>query len=74
MPNSERHGIGGRSFAEGYIARFDSNDDQHLTSHELPDSVRMFSFWNFDHDSDGRLSHDEIKAEAYWRLERSPQR
>ncbi len=63
--------IEAEQFADRYIARFDSNNDQHLTSHELPDSVRMFSFRSFDHDADGRLSHDEIKAEAYWRLERS---
>ncbi len=60
-----------QQFADRYIARFDSNGDQHLTSLELPVSVRMFSFHHFDHDSDARLSRDEIKAEAYWRLERS---
>jgi hypothetical protein len=59
-------------FADRYIDRFDRNGDQHLTSYELPDSVRMFSFWAFDHNSDGRLSRDEIKAEALWRLQRSP--
>ncbi len=59
------------SFAKDYIARFDTNGDQHLTSQELPHSVRIFSFWNFDHDHDARLSHDEIKAEAFSRLQRS---
>lgn len=58
-------------FAARYIARFDSDGDQRLSAHELPASVRMFSFHHFDHDSDARLSHDEIKNEAYWRLERS---
>jgi peroxiredoxin len=58
-------------FADRYVARFDANGDQHLTPHELPDSVRMFSFRNFDHDNDARLSRDEIKSEAYWRIQRS---
>jgi hypothetical protein len=60
-----------KAFADRYIARFDTNGDQHLTSHELPHSVRMFSFRSFDHNRDGRLSRDEIKAEALWRLQRS---
>lgn len=60
-----------QEFADRYIERFDSNGDQHLSSRELPDSVRMFSFWHFDHDGDARLSRDEIKAEAEWRLKHS---
>jgi hypothetical protein len=60
-----------QQFADRYIDRFDANGDQFLTSRELPDSVRMFSFWNFDHDRDARLSREEIKAEASWRLQRS---
>ena len=60
-----------REFADRYIARFDSDGDQLLSARELPVSVRMFSFRHFDHDSDGQLSHDEIKDEAYWRLGRS---
>jgi hypothetical protein len=59
-----------QAFADQYVARFDTNGDQQLTSHELPHSVRMFSFWSFDHNRDGRLSRDEIKAEALWRLQR----
>lgn len=55
-------------FADRYIQRFDANGDQFLTSSELPDSVRMFSFWNFDHDRDARLSREEIQAEAAWRF------
>ena len=58
------------AFADAYIARFDSNDDQHLTSRELPDSVRLFSFREFDNNRDDRLSRDEIKAERYRRLQR----
>lgn len=62
------------AFADQYIARFDANGDQSLTSHELPDSVRMFSFRRFDLNSDGRLTHDEILEKAYERLQRSKSR
>lgn len=58
-------------FAARYIQRFDANGDQQLTAHELPDSVRLFHFWNFDHNGDGRLDRDEIQSESYWRLEQS---
>jgi hypothetical protein len=59
------------SFANRYLERFDADGDGQLSAHELPDSVRMFSFWEFDHNHDSRLSRDEIKAEAYRRLQRS---
>lgn len=58
-------------FAERYIKRFDSDDDGVLTKHELPDSVRMFSFRSFDHDGDGQISHEEIRVESLSRLQRS---
>jgi hypothetical protein len=59
------------AFADRYIQRFDQNGDEVLTSFELPDSVRMFSFWSFDHDRDSRISRDEIAEERYRRLERN---
>tara|TARA_R110002073_G_scaffold96661_5_gene223131 strand:+ start:6355 stop:8340 length:1986 start_codon:yes stop_codon:yes gene_type:complete len=58
-------------FAERYIKRFDSDDDGVLTKHELPDSVRMFSFRSFDHDGDGQISYEEIRVESLSRLQRS---
>lgn len=58
-------------FAASYIKRFDSDDDGVLTKHELPDSVRMFSFGSFDHDGDGQISHEEIRVESLSRLRRA---
>ncbi|GAA5506151.1 redoxin domain-containing protein [Novipirellula caenicola] len=57
-------------FADRYIERFDSDGDGLISKHELPDSVRMFSFGSFDHDRDGLLSHEEIRAESLSRLTR----
>ena len=57
-------------FATQYLERFDENGDGVVTPHELPDSVRMFSFWSLDHDNDGVVSREEIEAERYARLRR----
>ncbi|MFK8112778.1 MAG: redoxin domain-containing protein [Rubripirellula sp.] len=58
-------------FAGGYIQRFDKNGDGELVSHELPDSVRMFSFRSLDHDRDSRITHEEIADERMKRLRRA---
>lgn len=58
-----------KAFADRYIQRFDRNEDGFVTAHELPDAVRMFSFWNLDHDNDERISREEIETEAYWRIQ-----
>lgn len=58
-------------FAKEYIQRFDGNGDQHLASHELPVSVRLYSFRAFDHDNDSLISREEIADERFRRLRRS---
>ncbi|TWU21182.1 thiol-disulfide oxidoreductase [Novipirellula galeiformis] len=58
-------------FADQYITRFDSDGDGVLSKHELPDSVRMFGFRSFDHDRDGSIDREEIRAEKLQRLKRS---
>lgn len=54
-------------FAESYLNRFDRNDDGFITAHELPDSVRIFSFRKMDHDHDDRISMDELSSAAFQR-------
>jgi peroxiredoxin len=58
-----------KQFAEKYLRRFDRNQDGFITAHELPDAVRIFSFWQMDHDRDERISLEEIEAEAFWRAQ-----
>ena len=55
-------------YADEYIAKFDQNDDRHLSKYELPDSVRMFYFRRLDQDRDELVSHREIRDQAYERL------
>ncbi|MEM1067602.1 MAG: redoxin domain-containing protein [Planctomycetota bacterium] len=57
------------SFADRYMKRFDRNGDDFITEQELPDSVRMFGFWDMDHDGDDRISREEIQSEAYDRAQ-----
>lgn len=56
-----------KAFANDYLDRFDSNNDQVITEDEVPHSVRIFAFRRFDHDRNGQLSRDEIEAEASYR-------
>ncbi len=55
-------------FADRYIERFDANADGFVTSHELPHSVRIFSYWQLDQNGDGRIDHEEIYRQALNRL------
>ncbi|MDG2220532.1 MAG: redoxin domain-containing protein [Rubripirellula sp.] len=54
-------------FAEKYLKRFDGNEDGFITAHELPDSVRIFSFWTMDQNHDDRISMDELSSAAFQR-------
>lgn len=54
------------AFARDYVRRFDKNKDGKLTYRELPNSVRMFGW--FDHDGDGVISHEEILQESLARM------
>lgn len=58
-----------RKFATDYIAKFDKNDDDHVSQSELPHSVRMFYFRNLDYNRDGLISVDEVTNEAYGRVD-----
>ena len=51
-------------FADQYMKRFDHNGDGCVTSHELPDSVRIYNWWQLDRDGDQRITREEIYREA----------
>ncbi len=56
-----------KKFATAYLLKFDADEDGFIAEHELPHSVRIFSFHSFDHDGDERISRDEIEIEAFHR-------
>ena len=60
-------------FAEKYLKRFDRNEDGFITAHELPNSVRIFSFWAMDQNHDERISMDELSSAAFQRARNNKQ-
>ena len=60
-------------FAEKYLKRFDRNEDGFITAHELPDSVRIFSFRAMDQNHDDRISMDELASAAFQRARNNKQ-
>ncbi len=58
-------------FADKYIKRFDQNDDNLLSTREVPKSVRAFRFRRYDHDNDGYLTRDEMATNALSRYEQA---
>lgn len=59
-------------FADRYMERFDADGDENISPQELPHSVRIFSFRDFDHNGDSKISRDEIQSEALWRMKNQP--
>lgn len=57
-------------FADDFIARFDTNNDNRVSSGELPRSTRRFGNWSLDHDQDGVVTREEIVDAAIDRFYR----
>lgn len=51
-------------FVGEFFSRFDKNSDDIVESHETPLAFRKYGFRQFDSNSDGKLSRDEIQSAA----------
>lgn len=51
-------------FTDDFIARFDTNNDNQVSSGELPRSTRNFGIWSLDHDRNGVATREEILSAA----------
>jgi hypothetical protein len=47
-------------FTKQFFERFDSNADRQIHRSELPLSMELFGFWDWDDNGDGSLSPTEI--------------
>lgn len=51
-----------------FFARFDRDRDGIIVEHETPFTIRLFGYWEFDENNDGKLSRDEIEQAAMKRV------
>jgi mono/diheme cytochrome c family protein/peroxiredoxin len=55
--------------ADRIIAKFDKNKDGVVTEYETPFVFRQYQFYRMDKDDDGKLTREEIEAQARWRVQ-----
>ncbi|MEM7311718.1 MAG: redoxin domain-containing protein [Planctomycetota bacterium] len=55
--------------ADRIISRFDKNGDGVVTEYETPFVFRQYQFRRIDKDRDGKLTREEIKKQARWRVQ-----
>ena len=56
------------AFVEKFFKRFDQNEDDVVTRSETPFAFQRYSFYLFDHDSNGKLDRAEVVKSAQTRI------
>ena len=57
-------------FVADFFERFDTDQNSELIRDELPRSIRRFGFWQYDADSDGIVTREELRKYAASRFKK----